>query len=255
MSALEQIGTVAEIWRYPLSACPGEQLETSDLTAHGLTGDREWAVSDSATGEVAAPERAKEWRPSLTVAVRSSAAGPQILVDRDGWVSCESAEALEALERIFGFPVEIKRLAAASSEADEGYAVPRYDRAPIHLITTAALDELRSLVSTPRAAEVRRFRPNVVIATEPGVGGFAEHGWVGQELGIGHAVLRVDQLCARCALPTLAQSDLPVDAGVLRGLARHAGGSFGVLCSVVVPKQIAVGMQVGLLGRSAMEDA
>ncbi|HEY7293021.1 MAG TPA: MOSC N-terminal beta barrel domain-containing protein [Vicinamibacterales bacterium] len=42
------VGTVREIWRYPVKSMGGERLDYSDIGGHGLQGDRGWAVrSDS----------------------------------------------------------------------------------------------------------------------------------------------------------------------------------------------------------------
>jgi hypothetical protein len=41
-----------------------------------------------------------------------------------------------------------------------------FDLATVHLLTTATIDHLRELYPTGRF-EVRRFRPNIVVSTEP----------------------------------------------------------------------------------------
>jgi uncharacterized protein YcbX len=92
----------------------------------------------------------------------------------------------------------------------------------------------------------RRFRPNIVVATPDGIEGFAEMDWVGREIAIGVAVLRVTEPCARCAFTTLAQADLAFDKAILGAIARHGGG-FGVLCTIVESHPIAVGDAVRLL--------
>src|SRR3954453_8849705 len=40
------VGTVAEIWRYPVKAMGGERLARSAIAARGLHADRMWAVRD-----------------------------------------------------------------------------------------------------------------------------------------------------------------------------------------------------------------
>jgi uncharacterized protein len=91
-----------------------------------------------------------------------------------------------------------------------------FDCAFVHLLTTATLDQLRLLYPQGRF-EVRRFRPNIVVETASGEKEFAENGWIGQIVGIGGAVrLSITGPCARCVMTTLAQGDLPKDAGILR---------------------------------------
>jgi uncharacterized protein len=47
-----RIGTVREIWRYPVKSMGGERLEATPLAALGVPGDRGWALRDDAAGEI-----------------------------------------------------------------------------------------------------------------------------------------------------------------------------------------------------------
>src|SRR5688500_12546883 len=48
-----RIGTVAEVWRYPVKSLPGERLERRVAVGpRGVEGDRRRAVVDEATGKV-----------------------------------------------------------------------------------------------------------------------------------------------------------------------------------------------------------
>jgi uncharacterized protein len=108
-----------------------------------------------------------------------------------------------------------------------------FDLATVHLLTTATLDRLRELYP-PGRFEVRRFRPNVVVACAPGEGGFVEQGWVGRTLSLGAEVrLRVTGPCPRCVMTTLPQADLPRDPGVLRAAVQHSQGHVGVYATVL----------------------
>ncbi|MCC6795338.1 MAG: MOSC domain-containing protein [Candidatus Hydrogenedentes bacterium] len=46
------IGTVREIWRYPVKSMGGEKMDTCITTASGLAADRGWALRDEETGEI-----------------------------------------------------------------------------------------------------------------------------------------------------------------------------------------------------------
>jgi hypothetical protein len=108
-----------------------------------------------------------------------------------------------------------------------------FDAAVIHLLTTATIDRLRELYPEGRF-EVRRFRPNIVVAGASGEQGFIENEWVGRTLVVGSEVrIQVTGLCPRCVMPTLAQADLPKDPGILRTAARHNQVHIGVYASVV----------------------
>ena len=108
-----------------------------------------------------------------------------------------------------------------------------FDLAVVHLLTTATLDRLRTLHPEGRF-EVRRFRPNIVVATPPEEEGFVENEWIGRELAIGDDVrLQITGPCSRCVMTTLAQGDLPKDPGILRAAAQHNQANVGVYADVL----------------------
>ncbi|MDJ0865717.1 MAG: MOSC domain-containing protein [Myxococcota bacterium] len=47
-----QVATVAEIQRYPVKSMQGESLETVEVAADGLRGDRSWAARDEGRGGI-----------------------------------------------------------------------------------------------------------------------------------------------------------------------------------------------------------
>jgi hypothetical protein len=108
-----------------------------------------------------------------------------------------------------------------------------FDLAVVHLLTTATIDRLRELYPQGRF-EVRRFRPNIVVATEPEEQGFVENDWIDRTVAIGDDVrLRITGPCPRCVMTTLAQGDLPKDSGILRTAAQHNQANVGVYADVV----------------------
>src|SRR4028118_919553 len=46
------VGAVAGLWRFPVKSMRGERLEQTELTGHGLVGDRAYALIDADTGKV-----------------------------------------------------------------------------------------------------------------------------------------------------------------------------------------------------------
>ena len=99
----------------------------------------------------------------------------------------------------------------------------------VHLLTTATLDRLRDLYP-PGRFEVRRFRPNIVISLSDGLSGFIEDAWIGRTLCIGDEVrLAITGPCPRCVMTTLAQADLPQDAGILRASTQQTSSTSGCM--------------------------
>ena len=66
------LGTVAVLRRYPVKSMLGEDLDASDVTFTGLTGDRQLAVLSRTTGKIASAKLPRLWRDLLTL---SAAAG------------------------------------------------------------------------------------------------------------------------------------------------------------------------------------
>jgi MOSC domain-containing protein len=95
-----------------------------------------------------------------------------------------------------------------------------FDAAVVHLLTTATLDRLRELY--PQGpSEVRRLRPNGVVAIADGAKDFVECAWIGRTLAIVEAVrLSINGRCPRRVMTTLPQEDRPKDSGVLRTAAQ-----------------------------------
>ena len=48
----QQIGTIKELWRYPVKSMVGEQINQGQVEKFGLLGDRGWAILDEDAGEL-----------------------------------------------------------------------------------------------------------------------------------------------------------------------------------------------------------
>lgn len=48
----QQIGTIKELWRYPVKSMVGEQVSHGRVETFGLLGDRGWAIRDESVGEL-----------------------------------------------------------------------------------------------------------------------------------------------------------------------------------------------------------
>jgi hypothetical protein len=120
------------------------------------------------------------------------------------------------------------------------------DAFPLLLLTDATLARLQKLAPDSRV-DVRRFRPNLVVATPDGVEDFAEIGWIGKRLRIGEAELSVPAACPRCVMITHAFGDLPRDPGLMRTVVREANQNIGVYARVLRAGRVNVGDSVEIL--------
>lgn len=108
------------------------------------------------------------------------------------------------------------------SSIELGMAAPPgtfFDLSVLHVMTTATL---RALGAADPGADfdVRRYRPNVLVAEEGGT--FSENDWVGRRVAIGDSLqIRVTLPTMRCVMTTLAQDGLGPDRRTLRAIAAH----------------------------------
>ena len=245
------IGSVVGLWRYPVKSMMGEELNAAKVTEGGLVGDRRFVVVDPTTGKVAGAKHPRKWgnffdyRAAYVEPPQAGSKLPAVrLTMPDGTVVTSKQPDLEdILSRAFGRPVAFAEASgngeSSGATAEEYWpdmegldhrdtvtewelpAGTFFDLALVHLLTTATIERLRALYPEGRF-EVRRFRPNIVVATEPDAQGFVENDWIGQTVAIGDEVrLQITGPCPRCVMTTLPQGDLPKDPGILRTAAQH----------------------------------
>ena len=276
-SAQVEAGSVVGLWRYPVKSMMGEELNASEVTGRGLVGDRQFAVVDASTGKVAGAKNPRKWgnffdfRAAYVEPPERESKLPAVrLTLPDGTVvTSEQPDLAQVLSRALGREVafaEAQHEGESSGAQAEEYwpdiegleyrdtvtewelpAGTFFDLAVVHLLTTATIERLRALYPEGRF-EVRRFRPNVVVATEPDQQGFVENDWIGHTVAIGDEVrLRITGPCPRCVMITLPQGDLPKDAGILRAAAQNNQANVGVYANVVKGGTVRRGDEVTLV--------
>jgi uncharacterized protein len=262
-SAQVEAGSVVGLWRYPVKSMMGEELNAAEVTDRGLVGDRQFAVVDASTGKVAGAKNPRKWgnffdfRAAYVEPPERESKLPAVrLTLPDGTVvTSEQPDLAQVLSRALGREVAFAEAEhhgeALGVQAEEYWpdmeglehrdtvtewelpAGTFFDLAVVHLLTTATIERLRAVYPQGRF-EVRRFRPNVVVATAPDQQGFVENDWIGRTLAIGDEVrLRITGPCPRCVMTTLPQGDLPKDAGILRTAAQNNEANVGVYADVV----------------------
>jgi uncharacterized protein YcbX len=252
------IGTVAELWHFPVKSMQGSQVPSLDLTEKGAEGDRGWAVVDPTEGKVLS---AKRWARLLEATGGIDDAGTVTVTLPDG-TTHEAGDPGTDTALSAWLDHEVRLLQPPPGDGlpydlptdawDETSALwqfpgppggPFVDLAAAHLLTTASLRAAEAL--RPESAwDVRRFRPNALL--DVGGDGFVEDAWVGRAVGLGDAVAEPFMPTVRCALPTRAQPGLASDPDIARTLRDRHELNLGVYCSVSVPGRVRVGDHVTL---------
>ena len=263
-SASEPAGgrSVAALWRYPVKSMMGEELNAAEITERGVVGDRQFAIVDASTGKVAGAKNPRKWgnffdfRAAYVEPPKTGSKLPAVrLTLPDGTVvTSEQPDLARVLSNALGREVAFAEAQhggeSSGAQAEEYWpdmegldyrdtvtewelpAGTFFDLALVHLLTTATIERLRALYPEGRF-EVRRFRPNIVVATGPDEEGFVENAWIDHTIAIGDEVqLRVTGPYPPCVMTTLAQGDLPKDAGILRAAAQNNKANVGVYADV-----------------------
>jgi len=118
-----------------------------------------------------------------------------------------------------------------------------FDAYPLLIVTEATLRKLRALAPSS-VIDVRRFRPNLVIATE--AEGFPEAAWTGKSLQVGGATIDVVGPCPRCVMITHGFGAVPQDAGLMRTVVKEADQNVGAYASVASGGEVRIGDAVEL---------
>jgi uncharacterized protein YcbX len=225
-----RVGTVTELWRYPVKSMAGERLDAAEISWHGVAGDRRWAFVRPGLERSNFPWLTIRERPEMAH-FRPAFSEPERPEDSPTVVRTPDGDELDvtdpALAALLGDGVRLMK---------QNRGIP--DIAPLSLMTTATIARLSDLVDA--RLDVRRFRPNLLV--EPaGDEPFAEDGWVDAVLRIGEARMRVDQRDKRCVMINVDPDTDERDASVLRAVAQARDACAGVYGTTVTPGRVAVG--------------
>ena len=220
-------GVVSTLWRYPVKSMLGEECAAVELDARGVRGDRRFAVrgDDGRLGSGKNSRRHRHIEGLFTFRARYDGECPEIMFPDGRRLRADDPRIDAALSEALRTPVSLAE--------EEG--VSHFDSGPIHLVSTASLEWLRSRLPGIRIDE-RRFRPNLLITSAQ-----SERSWIGRTLVIGGVKLQVTDPTERCGMTTFAQSDLPFDPKILRSITQEADQRFGVYAEVVQPGRISRG--------------
>ena len=228
------VGHVVALWRYPVKSMGAEQLECTEVSWHGLAGDRRWAFIRD--GQV------RSGFPWLTIREL-----PELVHYRPRFAEPDRPDASQTLVRTpSGREFDVADPVLASGLGPGVRAIKQnrgvFDTMPLSLLTTQAVAGVGRLVGGDLAAT--RFRPNLLV--DAGSGDFPEDAWVGRVLRIGELRMRVDKRDQRCVMVTIDPVTLRRNPAILRAIAREREARLGVYGSTMEPGLVAVGDPVDL---------
>jgi uncharacterized protein len=229
---------VIGLWRYPVKSLQGEALQTAELTADGIVGDRRFAIFDAGTGLGLTGRRMPEL---LFASARLLPDGRAEITLPDGSIAADDA----ALSSWLGRPVQLRSMEADGPRVYENPEdAEREATGPWEVFTGAAgpFHDSRStrvsLVSTTTLGrwDPRRFRSNVLLDGE------GEDHFVSRSVRIGDATLAITKRIGRCVMTTRAQpGGIDRDPDVLRTIARERDACLAVGALVERPGVTRIG--------------
>lgn len=235
-----RIGEVEALYRYPVKSMMGESLDAADLGWHGVEGDRRLALrrADDRGGfpwltASKLPELIL-FAPQRREPATNGALPTHVRTPEGQELDLFGPELASDVGRRHGSPVEMMHL-------NRGI----FDEASISVIASATVSEISRLAG--QRPDVRRFRPNILIASTRSIP-FEEEEWVGGVLLFGEATERaavgVTNYDERCSMVNFDPDSAHTNPEVLKAIVRERGNKAGIYGTVTRPGRIAVGQSV-----------
>ena len=237
-----KIGQIEAIFRYPVKSMRGEPLEKAGLGWHGLDGDRRlafrrlderggfpWLTASKLPDLILfAPQPSKDAKGDAL---------PSYVLTPEGEELPLFGEALAAeVGRRYGAQVEMMQLKHGI-----------FDDATVSLITSETVREICRLAG--RGADVRRFRPNIVVRSTRAVP-FEENDWVGGLLTFGDGddapTVAVTMRDVHCAMVNIDPDNGSLGPEVLKAAVRANENNAGIYGTVTRIGRLAVGQTIFL---------
>jgi uncharacterized protein YcbX len=246
---LIEIGQVEAVFRYPVKSMGGEQIEAAELGWHGIEGDRRLAFRRMQSEERSGfPWLSASRLPDLlrySPLRREGGAGeggdqgglPTHIRTPDGAEMAVFGEELAAeVGRRLGAPVQMMQLRQGI-----------FDEASISVIASETVREIGRLAGV--SADVRRFRPNILVRLLRPVP-FQEDEWVGGVLTFGEGddapAVAVTMRDIRCAMVNLDPDTARPAPEMMKAVVRVHQNTAGVYGAVTHVGRVAVGQGVFL---------
>jgi uncharacterized protein YcbX len=238
-----EIGRIEALFRYPVKSMRGMALEAATLGWHGVDGDRRFAfrrLDDH--GDFPWLTAGKAPQLVLFTPRGGPDAPTHVLTPAGEELPIFSGALAAEVGRRFGTPVEMMRLRNGT-----------FDDATISVITSDTVGEVSRVAG--RNADVRRFRPNVLVRSLRAVP-FEEDEWVGGVLTFGDAAdapaVAVTLRDVRCAMVNIDPDSGSLDPEMMRAVVRANQNNAGIYGTVIRGGRLALGQTV-LLHRTRLD--
>lgn len=237
-----KIGQIEAIFRYPVKSMRGEPLDDVTLGWHGLDGDRRlafrridergdfpWLTASKLPDLILfTPQRSKDTNEDVL---------PTHVLTPEGEKLPLLGETLAAdIGRRCGTHVEMMQMKHGV-----------FDDASVSLITTDTVREVCQIAG--RDADVRRFRPNIIVRSIGAVP-FEEDEWVGGVLSFGEGddapAIAVTMGDVRCPMVNIDPDNGSLAPEVLKAVVRANKNNAGVYGTVTRIGRLAIGQTVVL---------
>jgi uncharacterized protein YcbX len=215
------VGSVAELWRYPVKSMRGGTVSQLLITDRGSVGDRAWALRDPTNGRIASAKRFPqllEFRAAYEVEPTMTTSGRVRIEAPDGQsVYADEPAASELISSFLGRRLRLEN----QPRVDEKTGIDRrtvfgdvpvsemkpdwtpetmpdyfqlktgtfFEIGAVYLLGSGSVGHLRELQGGTALIDRRRFRPNIYIDTGPAMDQFVEDEWIGGTLKVGGSVV------------------------------------------------------------------
>jgi len=281
-----RVGTVVQLWRYPVKSMTGERMPSAALTWRGIPGDRGWAVYDETRKGITGAKRLPPLRGCAARYAQEPVAGApsppaEITLPDGSSFRTDSEDGARRLSDAFGRPVSLRALGPAGSgtdprltSADEseetiralngllpGEPMPDMSEFPperLRLLRQGNFFDalpihlitrttLRTLAQiAPESSWDERRFRPNLLVETDAPDGYPELEWIGRRIGIGAAVIEVVTGCPRCVMVTQPVEDVPQDHRIMRTLVRETKHTAGIYARVVSEGDVRMGDEVTL---------
>jgi len=250
------------LYRYPVKGLTAEALESAEVEAGGcIPWDRAFAL---AQGDSGFDPKAPVWlqKNNFMCGARNAkvAALASVFEPRDGTLTIRapdgsfvSANALtqsgrtnitEFLIAYLGDEARSTPTAAPAFHHIPGHSFCDQREKVVSLINIASLHDFEAKVGARRHR--RRFRANIWFS---GAAPWSEREWVGQQIQLGGAVLRITKGIVRCPATEVNPETAARDADPVAELREHYGhAELGIHAKVVEGGRFALGDAIEVLG-------